>query len=93
MAFQGPQGRGEHESSEEAEMNCQLPNCPAEVRWHNTLCQQHAKMVPKQMQYRIGQVTANLLRSQRPLMVQAWKRKYRAALREAVAAVKSLEVA
>lgn len=74
-------------------MICQISPCPDQVRWHNTMCQAHARMVPKAMQHRIGQVTANLLRSQRPLMVQAWSRKYRAALRDAVAAVKSLELA
>lgn len=74
-------------------MNCCIPNCVATVRWHNTLCRDHARMVPQPMQYRVGQVAANLLRSQRPMMVKAWSRKYRAALAEAVAAVKTAEVA
>lgn len=74
-------------------MTCPIRNCPNPLRWHNTLCRDHARQVPQSLYYETHRAAAMVMCSQRPLMVQAWSRKYRKALRDAVAAVKSMGVA
>lgn len=74
-------------------MSCPIPKCTAAVRWHNTLCQQHARQVPQALQYLVARDAANLLRSRRPALVQAWSKRYRKALADAVASVSAGEPA
>lgn len=65
-------------------ITCKHAGCPAEARWHNTLCTTHARQVPEPIQKRMYRMAAQLVKAKRPLIVQAYSRRYRHALREAV---------
>ncbi len=65
---------------------CQI--CGAEARWHNTLCASHARQVPEPIQKRMYRMAAQLVKAKRPLIVRAYSRRYRHALRQAVEALR-----
>lgn len=44
-------------------MTCPIPNCTAAVRWHNTLCQSHARQVPEVLQKDVYRIAALLVKA------------------------------
>lgn len=70
-------------------MTCSIRNCSNAVRWHKTLCIEHARKVPQHIQFDVYLGLADFKRAKRPLMVLATARRYHQRLRDAVAAVRS----
>lgn len=68
-------------------MICNISNCTAAVRWHNTLCQSHARQVPEVIQMDLYRIAALLVKAKRVTIIREYGRRYRRVLGEAVAAV------
>jgi hypothetical protein len=68
-------------------MTCPIPQCAAQIRWHNRLCAQHARHVPPSLQMDIYRLASRLVVAKSPFIIREYGRKYRQCLSQAVAAV------
>ena len=68
-------------------VTCLYPNCPAAARWHDKLCEQHAKAVPMYLQNRVYRASGTFLSARRRAAIETGAQRYRAALLCAVEAV------